>query len=388
MMNNVRFGIIGLGMGSHHAGYLFGGEVPGATLTAICDIDQVRLQGARKRFGEKLTYFEDAAAMYASGLIDAVIIATPHYLHPPLAIAAFGRGLHVLSEKPAGVFGKQVREMNAVAAKSGKVFGIMFQMRTDPGKVKLKELIAAGELGELRRNQFTVTDWFRPQVYYDSGGWRATWAGEGGGVLLNQCPHSLDFWQWSVGMPKRVRAFCSFGKYQRVEVEDAVHAYAEYPNGATGTFTTTTGEAPGANTFEVAGDRGKLVMEGNRVTLYRTRDSVEHFLNTSKAPFDMPECWRCEIPVGSQGGEHKRITVAFVQAVLTGSPLIARGEEGLNSLELSNAMLLSTWTNDWVSLPVDEELYLKMLKERIASSTLKKKDAGGKSLDFSSSFKI
>lgn len=381
----VNIGIIGLGgMGRFHAGYLTAGEVPGAKLAAICDVAPDVLAWAEQKWGDDVARFDNAEALMTSGKVDAIIVSTPHYFHPPLAIEALKYGLNVLVEKPAGVYTKQVREMNEAAAKSDKVFGIMFNQRTRGTHQKMKQLVESGELGELRRTQYIITDWFRTQSYYDSGSWRATWSGEGGGVLVNQCPHNLDLWQWICGMPKRVRAFCGFGKFHNIEVEDSVTAYVEYENGATGVFITTTGEAPGTQSFEIAGDRGKLVLNNQGLTFWRTTQSVDKFLNESPDGFAMPEVWKCEIPT-SGGEEHKGITKNFVRAIVDGTPLLANGAEGINGVELANAMLLSAWTDDWVNLPVDEEVYYAKLQERIAASDGSEKESG-KALSFGGTF--
>lgn len=385
-MDVVRIGIIGIGtMGSHHAKYFMKGEVPGAELAAVCDTDPKRLEWAAKELPEGVKRFGDSDALIDSGDVDAVMIATPHYDHPPIAIAAFAKGLHVLSEKPAGVYTKQVREMNEAAEKSGKVFALMFNQRTKPAYRKLKDLFEAGELGELRRTNWLITGWYRSQSYYDSGGWRASWAGEGGGVLLNQCPHNLDLWQWTVGMPSRVRAFCYFGKYHDIEVEDDVTAYVEYPNGATGLFITTTGEHPGTNRFEVTGDKGKVVVEGGKVTFWRTRVPVSQFNREFKGGFGSPETWKCDVPVRGSGDDHAEVTRGFVAAVREGKPLLTPGTDGIKSLSLSNAMLLSAWTDAWVDLPLDEDLYHEKIKEKIATSTYKK-PAAGEAMDVDGTF--
>lgn len=384
-MDNVRFGIIGIGnMGSSHARKLLS-EVEGAVLAAVCDEAPKRLEWARKELPEQVALFEDAEQMMASGLIDAVLIATPHYDHPKLAVSAFAHGLHVLVEKPAGVYTQAVREMNEAAAASGKVFSIMYNQRTNPLYRKLRELIASGELGEIRRTNWIITDWYRSQSYYDSGGWRATWAGEGGGVLLNQDPHQLDLWQWTTGMmPVRVRAFCQFGKYRNIEVEDDVTAYVEYANGATGLFITTTGEAPGTNRFEVTGDNGKIVIEDGKLTFWRLRVPEPKFNAEYKGGFGSPECWKCEIPVApGKSGNHTAIMQNFTNAILHGEELLAPGEEGIHGLTLSNAMHLSAWTDNWVDLPLDEALYLKLLNEKIASSKFVKPSQGGATLNVS-----
>ncbi|HZG56760.1 Gfo/Idh/MocA family oxidoreductase [Paenibacillus sp.] len=373
-MNEVRIGIVGMGnMGWGHAQYLAAGKVKGAALTAVSDLFESKRNLAKETFGDGVATFADPESMFSSGLVDAVLVATPHYDHPDCAIAAFRHGLHVLIEKPAGVYTKQVRLMNEAAAASGKVFSIMYNQRTNPLYMKLRDLISSGELGEVRRTNWIITNWYRSQSYYNSGGWRATWAGEGGGVLINQDPHQLDLWQWTIGMmPTRVRAFCHFGKYRDIEVEDDVTAYVEYANGATGVFVTTTGEAPGTNRFEVTGDRGKIVVEDDKLTFWRLRTPEPEFNATFTGTFGAPEAWRCDIPVKGDNPGHMGITQNFVDAILRGAPLIAPGEEGILGLTLSNAMHLSTWTDDWANLPIDEELYYELLQERIRNSKYKK----------------
>lgn len=385
-MEKVRIGIIGLGnMGTGHAKYLVNNEVKGAELTAICEFRADRLEWAKENLGEGIQLFDNLDTFLNSGVIDSVLIATPHYDHPEVAIKAFKAGLHVLCEKPAGVYTKQVRQMNEAAQASGKVFSMMYNQRTNPLYKKLKDLVSSGELGEIRRTNWIITNWYRSQSYYDSGGWRATWAGEGGGVLINQDPHQLDLWQWTIDMmPKRVRAFCYFGKHRNIEVEDDVTAFVEYENGATGLFVTTTGEAPGTNRFEISGDRGKIVIEDGKLTFWRLRVSEREFNETFKGGFGQPECWKIDIPIEGKETSHKGITQNFVDAILHGTPLVAPGEEGIKGLMLSNAMLLSTWTDNWVDLPIDEELFEQHLQDKIKNSTVNK-EAGFTTFDVSTS---
>jgi predicted dehydrogenase len=364
-------------------------KIKGMVLTAASDTVAEQRQRVNERYGEKITVFETPQQLFASGLVDAVLVATPHYHHPECAIQAFEHGLHVLIEKPAGVYTKQVREMNEAAAASGKVFGIMYNQRTNPLYIKLRDLIASGELGEIRRTNWIITNWYRTQNYYNSGGWRATWAGEGGGVLINQDPHQLDLWQWTIGMmPTRVRAFCHFGKYRNIEVDDDVTAYVEYANGATGVFVTTTGEAPGTNRFEITGDRGKIVIEDDKMTFWRLRVSETEFNQTFKGVFGQPECWKCEIPIqgSNTNTQHQGITQNFADAIRHGTPLIAPGEEGIKGLTLSNAMYLSTWTDNWVNLPIDEQLFYEQLQRRIQQSTANKTESKPAVADLSNTY--
>ncbi|WP_078550201.1 Gfo/Idh/MocA family protein [Litchfieldia alkalitelluris] len=386
-MNHVRLGIIGGGnMGTQHAMYLQKGVIEGAVLTAILEKNEQRSNELKSILNHDIEVFNDENAFFESGLIDAVLVATPHYEHSYLVIKAFELGFHVLCEKPVSVYTKQARKMNEAAEKSGKVFSMMYNQRTNPLYQKLRSLIQTGELGEIRRINWIITNWYRSQSYYDSGGWRATWAGEGGGVLINQCPHQLDLWQWLTGMmPTRMRAFCQFGKYRNIEVEDDVTAYAEYDNGATGVFITTTGESPGTNRLEITGDHGKVVVENDKLDFWRLRVSESEFNREYKGGFGEPECWKVEVPIIGHETAHAGITQNFVDAILKDTPLLAPGEEGIKGLSLSNAMQLSTWIDNWVEFPLDEELYYKYLQEKIANSTVKK-EAKSISLDLEGTY--
>ncbi len=369
-MNQVRIGIIGLGtMGSLYAKYLKNGLIQNAVLTAIMVRSKQKEELVRHHFGNEIEVFNDEETFFNSNAMDAVIISTPHYYHSRHAIKAFEHGLHVLCDKPAGVYTKEVKEMNAAAIKSEKIFSLMFNQRTNPQHQKLRELIQSGELGEVRRINWIVTDWYRTQSYYDSRSWRGTWAGEGGGILINQSPHQLDLLHWITGMfPKRLRAFCHFGKYRNLEVEDDVTAYLEYENGATGVFITTIGEIPGTNRLEIVGDCGKIVLENDQLKFWRLRIPESQFNREHKEAFGSPEYRKVEIPIIGEKDGHKGIMTNFVNAITNGTPLLAPGEEGIKGLALSNAMQLSTWTEDWVDFPIDDELYYHYLQKRIAGT--------------------
>ena len=368
-MKTVRFGIVGVGnMGSSHVKSLGEGHIKRAELAAVCDIKPERLEKVRAEYGDKLAYFSDYHEMLTSGKIDVVIIATPHYLHPVIAQDAFKAKVNVISEKPAGVYTKAVREMNEAAAKSGVQFGIMFNQRTNPVYKKAREMVQGGELGELKRLVWIITDWYRSQAYYDSGEWRATWAGEGGGVLLNQCPHNLDLWQWIFGMPKRVRADCYVGKYHHIEVEDDVTINAEYENGATATFITTTGECPGTNRLEISGDRGKLVLEDGMLKHWQL-DRPERAYCFDAPGTPPPAVTYTETRQTEPESAHRGILQNFSDAILHGTPRLAPGEDGLRELSLSNAAYLSSWREDWVTLPLDADAFDHALAERVRQST-------------------
>lgn len=375
-MDKVRFGIVGLGnMGTTHAKNVYGGKVPKMELAAICDIAEGRRNYAKENFKD-VPVFDDAEAMFESGLVDAVVIATPHYDHPSLAIKAFEAGLHVITEKPAGVYTRQVLEMNAAAEKSGKLFGIMYNQRTNPVYQKLRQLIQDGHLGHIKRINWIITDWYRPQAYHDSCTWRSTWKTEGGGALINQNPHQLDLWQWLFGMPKRIMSHVSFGKYYDIEVEDDVTAFMEYENGTTGVYITSTGEAPGTNRLEITCDMGRVVVENNVISFKRNLESEREFNRKNTEIFAKPECWDCNIPVDTSGGEqHIGILKDFTRALITGSPLLAPGYEGVKGLTISNAIHYSAWTGGWADLedfPHDD--FERILDEKIAASTVVKKE--------------
>jgi predicted dehydrogenase len=310
--------------------------------------------------------------MLESKLVDLIIIAVPHYFHPIMGIDALNSGVSVLSEKPIGVYTKNVEDMDAIARKSGLTYSIMFQQRTIPVHKKIKEIIDGGILGELKRIVWIVTNWYRSQSYYDSGTWRATWAGEGGGVLINQCPHNLDLWQWFFGMPEKIRGFCEFGKFRDIEVEDDVTAYMEYKNGATGTLITTTGETPGTNRLEISGDNGKLIYEDGVITLYKNEVPESEFNKTYTGGFGNPKFEKTVVEITETiGDSYWIITQNTVNNILNKEPLIAEAYEGKKSLELSNAIYLSTWLDSWIELPIDADLFLKELKKRIATSKTK-----------------
>lgn len=371
-MDKIRLGIIGMGnMGCGHLKSVLNGECPRVEVTAFADIDPDKLKRASDMLPSAAA-FGDTIEMLDSGLIDAALIAVPHYDHPKYAIECFNRGIHVMTEKPAGVYTRQVREMNEAAEKSGVKFAIMFNQRTNPIFAKAREIVRSGQLGELKRCVWIVTNWYRTQAYYDSGSWRATWNGEGGGVLLNQAPHNLDLWQWIFGMPKRVRAFCSFGKYHSIDVEDDVTIYGEYDNGATAVFITTTGEAPGANRLEISGDLGKLVLEDGKLKWWKLKEPERHTCFTCKDGFIWPESTYEECSAPEPDG-HPILLNNFADAILDGKELIANGYEGLNSLSISNAAYVSAWTDNWADIPVAEDIFEQHLAQLCAAEKKDKK---------------
>ena len=377
MNDCIKLCVTGFGnIGSMHCDLIRGGKTTETELTAICDNNPAKLEAAHKIYGDSVLYYESVDAAIADGKIDSMLVAVPHYSHPELTIKGLNAGLNVLCEKPICVFTSAARKMSEAAAKSGKVFGIMYNQRTNPLYQKLKTMIESGELGEIRRVIWIITNWYRSQSYYDSGTWRATWSGEGGGVLLNQDPHQLDLWQWMCGMPKRIRAFAYEGVHRNIEVENDVTAFAEYANGATGLFVTSTFETPGTNRLEVSADMGRVVVEDDRILFTKNTPGETEFNRTCTKGFGEPAHETIEIkpeldenkPTG-----HAGITSDFASAVLHGTPLLAPGVEGIRGLSISNSIHLSAWTGEWVEPErLNEQRFEALLSDKIRNSTVKK----------------
>jgi len=382
-MKTVRLGIIGMGnMGKFHADYLLAGKVNRAELTAVCSTSPTKLEKYKS-----LRVFDDADKLMRSGAVDAVVIATPHPQHPSQSIAAFDAGIHVMVEKPIASHKAEAERLITARHKHPDlVFGAMFQLRTEPRYLKIQKLIQNGDLGDLVRINWIITDWYRTEAYYASGGWRATWKGEGGGVLLNQCLHQLDTLQWLVGMPARVRGFCQLGRFHNIEVEDNVTIVMEWASGATGVFVSSTGESPGTNRFEIVGTRGKVVLENNKLTFNRNEADMLAFSRAAKTGFAKPEVWNVEIPFDNAAGPHAILMQNFVDAILDGTPLAVPGENGIHSVELANVMLYSSLLNETVQLPMDSAAYEMKLAELIAGSKLEKKVVAVAEEDFTKSF--
>lgn len=377
-MEKIRFGIVGMGIqGYSYVRDIFAkNRVENATLTAVCDGFEKSLDRVKADFSDLgLAYFTDYNEMFDSGLIDAVIIVVPHFIHDEITVAAFKRKLHVLCEKPASVYTKQAKNMNQAADQAGTKFSMMFSLRTCPIYQRAKEIVASGELGELQRVNWITTRWYRTQFYYNSGTWRATWKGEGGGLLLNQAPHQLDLLQWIVGeVPASVRGFCGYGKWHDIEVEDEVTAYLEYANGATGVFISSTGELPGADRLEIVGTKGRLEIQGYEklIKTINDQDAVEYIKN-AQTMFEIPKSTVEVEEFDSIGEQHTGIVRNFVNAILGKEELLVEGRDGLNSMELINGIEMSGWLGgEKVNLPLDDDKYLEMLNEKIATSKPKK----------------
>jgi predicted dehydrogenase len=385
-MNQVRLGIIGMGnIGKFHADYLLNGKVSRCELVAVCSPSPEKLESYQQK---GLKIFSNGEQLLKSGEVNAVIIATPHFQHSILGITAFENGIHALIEKPIAAHKADAEKLIAAHKKFPKIiFAGMFQLRAEPRYEKIRALIQNGELGEIIRVNWINTDWFRTEAYYASSAWRATWRGEGGGVLLNQCLHNLDTLQWLCGMPARVRGFCQLGKFHNIEVEDSATIYLEWKNGATGTFISSTGETPGANRFEIVGTRGTLILENNKIVFTRNEADMMEFSKTATQGFVKPNSRAEEIPFANAVLPHAILTQNFVNAILDGEQLIAPGEEGIHSLELANAMVFSSLLGQPLELPMNSAAWGKKLNQLIAESKIEKKVVKVATDDFASSFR-
>ncbi|MDO4900782.1 Gfo/Idh/MocA family protein [Actinomyces sp.] len=375
----VRLGIVGLGTeGGMYAQFISAGRVPGMCIGAICDILPDKQQQAQE-YG--VPFHADYREMIASGAVDAVVTTVPHYLHPEVGIYALEHGVHVLVEKPVGVYTAQARELiDFAAGRPELVFGVFFNQRTNPLYQDLHDLLASGELGALRHTTWTITTWWRPQGYYEQSDWRATWGGEGGGVLVNQAPHQLDLWQWLCGIPKSVFAKCQYGFRRSIAVEDEVNAMVDFGDGATGTFITATHDLVGTDRLEILCDRGKIVVEDSqRVTITRLHDDervisdsmpIEQVREMFKGEFDPASLVTTEVKEYDSvwGQQHCEVLRNFAAAVRGEEELLAPGGDGIHGVRLANAIHLSSWTGREVALSdFDEDGYLKLLNERIAA---------------------
>ena len=371
MMDKVRIGVIGVGgMGSAHARHLFDGGVDGAVLAALCDTDPARRAELETVF-PAVPVFADSTALFAANVCDAVVIATPHYFHPIIGCEAFEHGLHVLSEKPMAVQSSEARRFIEAADASGCAFCVMFNQRTDPLFQKARELVQSGALGELKRFHWIITNWYRTQAYYDSGSWRATYGGEGGGVLMNQAPHNLDLWQWICGMPARVYARCPVAKYHNIEVEDEALIIGEYDNGMTALFQTTTGEYPGTNRLEITGDGGKMVLEDGRLKLWRLQQRERTVcFNAAEGFAQIPMDYE-EMTFEAPANAHGAVLQNFVDHIRKGTPLLSDGREALNEVMLCNAAYLSAWQNTMVAMPPDAAAFDRELLARCEQSAVR-----------------
>lgn len=377
----VKIGVVGVGnMGSTHCKRILDGFIEGAVLFAICDINEERIKLLEKEINlEKVKKYTRVDDILADSEVEAIIVATPHYSHPEIGIKALQWNKHVMVEKPLAVYSLQAKELlRASEMNKDCIFGIMLNQRTNPFYKKAKDLLMDGEIGEIRRISWTITDWYRTQAYYDSALWRATWDGEGGGVIINQCPHNLDLITWLIGMPSSVMAFCKNGKYHDIETEDEATVFMEFGDKITGTLVASTGETPGTNYIEIIGTCGKIVLEGiNGLKLYKTKVDGVSFVKEEFKPWKKPEYEMIDYSEDNEllklvRQQHTVILQNWVDCIKGKDELIAPGKEGLKSLMLCNAIYFSSWLERKVNIPFDEDMFLDMLEEKRKKSIPKK----------------
>jgi len=375
-MKKIRFGIIGVGhQGTAYTRHFKKGKIENGVLTAVCDIADEKLDKIKELLEDMpVKIYKNYIEMIEDNICDAVLIETPHYSHVEITRECLSHGIHVICDKPLGVYTKEVRELCEFTKTVDAKFGMMFNQRTNCIYRKMREMILNGELGKIQRVNWIITDWFRTDTYYKSGDWRASWAGEGGGVLINQAPHQIDMLSWIIGSkPKKVRGFCGYGRYHNLEVEDDATAYFVYENGATGVFITSTGEAPGTNRLEVAGTLGKLVCENDKLVWYKNAIDSEEYCRSSESGYTKPDMEVIEVQTDGQNLQHVGIINNFANSLLGLEELFVDGCEGINNVEFMNAVELSGWLGGIeVTIPVDEQLYLNELNKRIAASRYKK----------------
>lgn len=378
MTDKVRLGIIGLGtQGSMYAKFIADGLVPNMVIGAIADIDPAKAVSAARDYPD-VPFFDDYVAMLDSGVVDAIVTTVPHYLHPEIGIAALSRDIHALVEKPAGVYTKQVQELGEFAAsRPDLTFGIMFNQRNNPLYRRLKEIVDAGEIGAIRRSNWIITNWWRPQGYYDQSAWRATWGGEGGGVLVNQAPHQLDLWQWICGVPEKVFSKVAYGFRRNIAVEDEVTAVVDYGDGVTGVFVTATHDLVGTDRFEILGDAGKIVVENSKTATVTRLKKPERQLSDSMDMADVMKLFMGQLDAeelyttetiefdSAWGAQHSGVLENFAANILDGTPLLAPGSDGIKGVRLANAIHLSSWLGREVPLDFDEDEFLELLNARI-----------------------
>lgn len=376
-MNNVRIGIIGFGaQGSTYAGFISEGKVKNLTIGAICDTDPEKKLICKASYPD-IPFYDDYLEMLESGDVDAIVTTVPHLLHTEIGKVALSKNIHTLLEKPADIYASKVREINTIAdTKPDVTFAIFFNQRTNPLYQKLKSLIDSGEIGEIRRTNWIITTWWRPQAYYNQSSWRATWTEEAGGVLVNQAPHQIDLLQWICGLPKKVFANIKYGYQRDIAVDDDVTTILDYGNGATGMFITCTHDIIGTDRLEITGDKGKILVEDSKkmtiTRLKQSETSINHTMTWAEASEifkgnGLQDIYDQEVIEFESvwGEQHINVLENFAANIIDGTPLIASGRDGISGVSLVNAIYLSSWLGEEVSLPVDSNLFHKLLQDKM-----------------------
>lgn len=367
-MNQVRMAVIGTGsMGKKYAQMIAAGSVKDMVLTAVVCRSEANIEWAKEKLNQEVQIFPDADTLYAHGdLFDAVMIVTPHKLHPEMVKQGLLAGKHMFCDKPAGVSMKQCEEMARLAREKDLKFAMMFHQRMYGKYLRIKELLEQNEIGVIRRVMMENSRYYRTQYYHKSGSWRSSWTGEGGGALINQGQHILDIWQWLVGMPQSVQAVIPFGKYNDFDVDDEATILMEYPDKRTAVFILTTGEGSWTERLEIVGSKGTILLEEDKLTISRyDQDLTEYGKNAQcNAREQMKETLTVE-DYPKEKEPYEEMLADFADAILTDGSVAVSGLEGLHALELTNAAYLSAFTGKKISLPMDADEYEKELTRRM-----------------------
>lgn len=370
-MKKIRIGIIGFGKhGSHYVRrYLETDICKEVELTAIAENNSVRLDWAKKHL-ENVAFFDDAIKMLDSGLIDACQIVVPHPDHYFYIKECFKRGIHVLCEKPLCVYADEARSIIEEHQKhySDLVFGVMLNQRQNPLFRKLKELLDNKTYGTILRADWTITNWYRNQVYFDESYWHATWIGEAGGLMMNQAIHQLDLWQWLFGLPDRVYAKLGYGKGHDIETDDEASIFFEYNDGVVGTFTASTNDFSGSNCLKIRTDQALLIIENKKITVKEIKRESASAMHNYQLMYEKPALIETEIKIEGTDPKHEGVVNEFTSAIINKTPLETDGAQGLNSIILANAIYLSSFLNKEIEIPCDEKLYREEFSKRIANS--------------------
>src|SRR3979411_3327211 len=335
----VRFAVIGVGANvfNMHDPALRSNNVE---IVGVCDINVEAAERQAERLG--CPYFADHRELLAATRPDAVAVLAPHPFHAALAIDCLNAGAPLLVEKPIAVHVAEADRMIAAAAQADRLLAVNLQHRTRGEIRTARKLLESGRLGQIQRVEM-VAIWTRTASYYAQAGWRGTWQGEGGGVLMNQSPHSLDLICHLVGQPSRVVAW-NRTLFHAIETEDTSLSLLEWPNGALGTLLVTTAQAGEPERLEIAGTRGILQLGRGGVHFVEADQDLRDFLKTSPEPFGKPIFRDQDVVLEPGGGDHTDVYANFLEAIRSGAPLVADGAGGRLSLELANALIYSSQT--------------------------------------------
>lgn len=363
----VRAVVIGFGgMGRQYVSMIHEGQIEGMELAGVCCRNAAG-QAEIKSLYPKANIYRDVAATFEhAGEFDAVVIVTPHTTHVEIGKMAAKAGKHILMDKPAGVTTKEVKELIAAAHKAGISFSMIFNTRFSGAYEKVKEMLLEGTAGKLVRAVWICNTWYRTPAYHRSAPWRSTWKGECGGLLINQCQHYLDIWQWLLGMPDQVYASVDYGKYNDFTVDDSVDLQFFYENGLHGTFISASGETPSVNRLELWGTKGRLCLkDGVKLTFDENVMSTEEFARVNTDIYGKLDHRIREISVKPQGETgYRRLFQNFTDHIRKGVPLLTDGNDGLRTLTLANGAYLSSWLGRKVDFPIDDDEYARRLEEK------------------------